>query len=81
MPQVLRVDGSLEDLPKKPTLEQLQKAVGGYIEKVRLPHQGQRYMYVNEEGLIHRLPLNPSASNLAQRPLVGDVVVMGRRLK
>lgn len=60
------------------SLIELQTYVGGYIEAVYLP--GNRVMFVNEEGLLKELPLNVSASSLAQRWIVGDVVVCDRKL-
>lgn len=56
-------------------LEDYQRAVGGYIETVTLDDRHD--LIANEEGLIHRLPLNILASAIAQRPLVGDVVIVG----
>lgn len=70
-----------------PSLKEMQNAVGGYIERVRLhptiPPQGFEepcVMVVNEEGLIHQLPVNLTASMLAQRHIVGDAIVMPARL-
>lgn len=77
MPKIFRADGSVEDMPKKPTLAQLQKAVGGYIEMVRIPDSAQ-YLYVNEEGRVHGLPPNLQATALALQNIVGDVVLMRR---
>ena len=54
-------------------LDQLQKAVGGYIELVYL--QGNKIMVVNEEGLIKRLPYNYKASKIAGKNIVGDVII------
>ena len=56
-------------------LEDYQRAVGGDIESVSLDNRHD--LVVNEEGLIHRLPLNYLASAVARRPLVGDVVLIG----
>jgi len=48
---------------KGPSLEVLQAAVGGYIERVRVRWFGRvRDAYVNEEGLIKGLNLNSSAT-------------------
>lgn len=63
---------------KKFTLAELQGHVGGFVERVILPH-GQT-MWVNEEGLLHGMPRNPRASELAGGYIVGPVLVMdGRR--
>tara|TARA_R100000734_G_C3287657_1_gene80042 strand:+ start:144 stop:437 length:294 start_codon:yes stop_codon:yes gene_type:complete len=56
-----------------PKLEVLQKVVGGYIEHVQL--SDGRSMWANEEGLMHGLPYNPKASELAGRMIVGPVAI------
>lgn len=68
---------------KQFTLAELQTMVGGYIEAVRL--DGDQIMWVNEEGKLKGLPLNPEATRMAALwdlsallicdPIVGDVVV------
>lgn len=81
----IKADGTKEitDPVKKPTLEQMQEMVGGYIE----PVHGIRWnghtgvMVVNEEGLIRNLPFNQKASAIAKRNIVGDVfILIGWRL-
>lgn len=62
------------DLPAEGALPQLQQLVGGYIDAVR----GEDFIgYLNDEGLLIGLPLNPIASILFGRTLVGDVVLVG----
>ena len=56
-------------------LEDLQTAVGGYIEPVMI--HGNKYLFCNEEGVYAGLPLNPVASFLTNRPILGDVVLVG----
>lgn len=56
-------------------LEDYQRAVGGYIETVEL--DGGHDLIANEEGLIQRLPLNRLASTIAQRPIVGNAILIG----
>ena len=53
------------------TLEDLQQAVGGYIETVTLPRTGL-VAIVNEEGHLLGLPVN-GALNIG--PLVGQLLV------
>ena len=57
------------------TLDQMQAAVGGYIELVRCHAPEGGYLVVNEEGLLEQLPHNPLASILARQPIVGSVIV------
>ena len=62
---------------KYPTLEKMQKMVGGYIERVTCEYEGRRCdMLVNEEGLMNGLPYNAQASEYAQTHLFGDVVIL-----
>ena len=53
-------------------LEELQGYVGGLIDIVRL--EDGDLLVVNDEGLIHGLPLNEQASWIAGSVLTGDVV-------
>ena len=57
----------------RPSLEEAQEAVGGFIEMIPVDH-GQ--LLVNEEGLIMSLPLNPTASQIAGRPIVGNALLL-----
>jgi hypothetical protein len=59
------------------TLKKLQLAVGGYIEALNLGNG--KYLVVNEEGLIRNLPINPSASRLYGRPIVGNAVICSNK--
>lgn len=77
MATLIRVDGSREDVGFNPRLDVLQEAVGGYIEGVSIQKvESFVYMYVNEEGGLRKLPLNPIASELALQPIVGNVVLL-----
>ena len=59
------------------SLGSFQAVVGGYIEGV-FGNVGT--MYVNEEGLLRNLPLNPLATVFAQRILGAGVVLHGTAL-
>ena len=73
MAKIIRVNGSIELLTSL-SFEDLQKAVGGYIERVKMPDG--RVMYVNEDARLKDLPLNVEASQWLGAPILGDVVVM-----
>jgi hypothetical protein len=52
---------SIEDL------EHLQGVVGGFIEQSQGRYDGKNYtMWVNEEGLLHNLPVNQKATKAYQ---------------
>ena len=69
----LRVD------KEPPSLHEAQELVGGLVELVRLSDGDQ--MLVNEEGLILGLPHNKMASEVANRPIVGNVLILRGRAK
>jgi len=79
---LLRVDGTTAPYPpaggKLFTLQELQRAVGGYIEIVHLP--GGFLLVVNEEGRLHGLPHNARASALAVGLVVGGEDIRGDAL-
>jgi hypothetical protein len=91
---VIHPDGSVEYHTQdgKFSLERLQGFVKGYIERVDVRVAGKNYeMFVNEEGLLHGLPLNPTATLLvvnwivqnkfrvyANARIVGTTVVLSR---
>lgn len=85
---IFRASGAVEKTiqPKKPSYEQLSKAVGGYIENIpyftRYGDYKRGMAYANEEGIIHRLPMNHKATRAWQdsvtfplsQGLAGDVI-------
>lgn len=90
---ILKADGTKNFVPtsKKPTLKEMQAAVGGYIQPVSVDFDGRkRTMIVNEEGKIVGLPVNELATKIYQESyrygstfgmVVGDVLVLiGYRL-
>ena len=75
---ILRANGKREDIIPKGenetlTLEQMQEVVG-YVEVIKVPYS-QNVMLIDEEGLLNKKPINEQASKLAQRPIVGDVIL------
>jgi hypothetical protein len=80
---VIPPDGPPTDLPMKgvrPTLRELQKAVGGYIEIVPVDGVQRTVLVVNEEGLLQRLPPNPRACRIARQLIVGTAVLLPRAM-
>lgn len=54
-------------------LEDLQDLVGGHIEYLQL--KKGLYMIVNEEGKIHKLPINQTATRIANSFGIRDFIV------
>lgn len=92
---VVPADGSPARIETKEwTLDELQAGVGGYIEAVDiaqvLTDAGLKTvnatMFVNEEGKLIGLPVNPRATDFAARTIggwfsdviLGDVVIIGQ---
>jgi hypothetical protein len=85
MPQqglLLKADGTeqvVESKKAKFSLDELQGFVGGYIELA--PTKDGRDMYLNEEGKLDGLPLNPKATALYKYAghdvIVGDMIIVG----
>ena len=81
---VIHPDGSCSEMPEPGspngfTLDQLQGAVGGYIEPVRSDLPGKVFL-ADEEGLLKDLRQNPVGSFLVGRPIVGPLVVIPEEL-
>ena len=58
----------------RPTLEEVQDLVGGYVEMVTSKEGIQ--LLCDEDGLPKGLPINHNASALAGRSLCGNVVAL-----
>lgn len=56
------------------TPQEVQKMVGGLVERLRLP--GRMVLLLNEEGIPKGLPLNPRASEMVGMEIFGDVVLV-----
>ena len=65
--------GVLNTKDEKPTLEQAQAIVGGWIEMITV---GDMQVLFDEEGLLKQLPLNEKASEMFGRPLYGPVLIL-----
>ena len=73
--RVIKADGTEELLDHRPSLEEAQKIVGGYIEFAYCP--SGLTLVVDEEGRLKNKPANPRATAIYQRSLiVGDVILL-----
>lgn len=73
-----KITGFALELGPAKRLMQLQRLVGGYIQRVATTCG--RIMLVDEGGRMKQLPVNPEASRIAKVggiDIVGDVVVLG----
>lgn len=61
------------------TIKVAQELVGGYVEVFTLADG--RQMIMNEEGRVKGMPLNMEASDIAQRHIVGNVVILSGKAK
>jgi hypothetical protein len=79
---LIRVDGTVESfIPSKGqkfSLEEVQKLVGGYVERLSIPESGGSVMLVDEDGISRGLPLNPNASEVAGRRIYGEALLLPR---
>lgn len=79
-----KADGTTKELPeRRPTLEEAQKLVKGYVEICYGRRDGLQVQIIcNEEGLMRKLPLNREASYIRGGPIVGDAILItgGKRL-
>ena len=77
---VIRPDSTWDAITKEPSFKDLQAHVGGYVEVVEIPAQGEArtIMIVNEEGKIKGMPSNPIASYFTLQAIVGTVVWLPR---
>jgi len=83
---VIKTSGKIERMDMD-SLQDLQKAVGGYIEAIGV--DSDKYgvtVYCNEEGRVHELPINMACCiwlskngmyPALETPIHGDVVVIG----
>jgi len=80
---VIKVDGSKAELDHRPTLEEAQEIVGGWVEFIHAQDVTSKQavtLVVNEEGRLLNLPTNWAATNEywppPRAPLVGNVIVL-----
>lgn len=70
---IIRVDGTEEQLDHKPTLEEAQKIVGGWIELVKVG--GSKTLVVDEEGKLKNKPTNKVITNIYGSEIYGGYIV------
>tara|TARA_Y100001938_G_C8085882_1_gene431996 strand:- start:2424 stop:2882 length:459 start_codon:yes stop_codon:yes gene_type:complete len=83
---IIRTSGLVESVTIT-SLSDMQEAVGGFIDCVRsdqmrlaeplAPEEGTFEIYVNDEGLLHRLPMNLPVALSMGVLIHGDVLVTG----
>lgn len=79
---IIQPDGTTtvneRDPSDSPSLEELQQAVGGYIEPVDSMMTDGTVAYANEEGRLVGLEPNPKATEAVKwpYPIVGPVVIL-----
>jgi hypothetical protein len=68
---------------KSPSLEHLQRLVGGYIEPIQVLWEGRRLAFVDEDGLHKKLAANARATrlvhgmvNVGRQGIVGTMVIV-----
>jgi hypothetical protein len=80
---LMTVDGDIEErFPESGNfwrLEELQLAVDGYIEIVRMPGAPEYLVVVDEEGKLKKKPVNFRASSAAGQLIVGNALVVNEQ--
>ena len=76
---VIKVNGTTKELDHRPTLDEAQEIVGGWVEMFPRSYMIDKKLiiYGNEEGLQRQLPVNKEASKLVHSTkVVGDILVL-----
>ncbi len=78
---ILYADGRRQELDHRPTLEEAQEIVGGYIEFAHPDNHGRKpqdrlTLVVDEEGIYKCKPTNWQATEIYGRSLVGDAILL-----
>ena len=76
---VIKVDGTITELDHRPTLEEAQKIIGGWIELVKVGDN--KTLVVDEEGKPKHKTTNKVATDMYGNQIyggyvVGDVIVL-----
>ena len=59
----------------EPPLDKIQKIINGYFMIIHLPNN--KLMYVNENGIPLKLPINKEATKIVGFEVYGDVLIVG----
>ena len=73
---IVMVDGKVKRLPTtvaKMDFDDIQKIVGGYVERLKV--KGVGTLWCNEDGLRLKLPVNHGASYIMNTFVVGNVII------
>ena len=73
MADLIKTNGEIVRDVDISSLQKKQDLVGGYIEYC--PVDKHSFMYVDEEGLLKNKDVNPKASDIAERIVVGNVIL------
>ena len=73
MADLIKTNGEIVRDVDISSLQKKQDSVGGYIEYC--PVDKHSFMYVDEEGLLKNKDVNPKASDIAGRIVVGNVIL------
>ena len=73
MADLIKTTGEIVRDVDDSSLNKKQELVGGYLEYC--PVDEHSFMYVDEEGLLKGREINPKASEIAGRIIVGDVLL------
>jgi hypothetical protein len=61
---------------ERPTLEEAQEFVGGYVQLFESRIYPKTQLLVDEDGLCKSLPINPIASRIAGTFIVGPALIL-----
>ena len=69
----------ISEKSEKPTLEQVQKFVGGYLQMcpiLNAPFDQKVQLFADEDGISKKLPVNPNATLTAGYPILGNCLIL-----
>jgi hypothetical protein len=80
MYQILTTKCEIKETGETITLKAAQKAVGGYVQSIRLRTKSPKFMLVDEDARM-KAPcpeLNPKATSMVGMPIFGNVVLLDK---